>query len=197
MNDAHEELDNFLCTTYPKMFRDRHGNVQQTCMVWGFDVGIGWANILRVLCAEIQWHIDRSRKQRNSALRYNRALTKAIAGDKTALVKLHTYVGTPSDYAMKHADADIKAKSFQTVLPVVPQVVVIQVKEKFGSLRFYYNGGDEYIRGLVTMAEGMSGRTCEVCGASGKASGSGWIRTLCSEHSGNTVQDETDQDESL
>jgi hypothetical protein len=38
----------------------------------------------------------------------------------------------------------------------VPQVVAQQVKEKFGTLRFYYTGGDQYIRGLVTMAEVMS-----------------------------------------
>lgn len=39
----------------------------------------------------------------------------------------------------------------------VPQVVAQQVKEKFGTLQFYYTGGDKYIRGLVTMAQAMSG----------------------------------------
>ena len=36
---------------------------------------------------------------------------------------------------------------------LVPQVTLDQVKEKFGTLRFYYTGGDDYIRGMVTMAE--------------------------------------------
>jgi hypothetical protein len=66
---------------------------------------------------------------------------------------------------------------------VVPQVVVDQVKEKFGTLRFYYTGGDDYISGLVDMAEGMSGVTCEECGNPGKSRSGGWIRTLCEEHS--------------
>jgi hypothetical protein len=46
----------------------------------------------------------------------------------------------------------------------VAQVVVAQVKEKFGGLRFYYDGGDEYVDGLVSMAEMWAERTCEVCG---------------------------------
>jgi hypothetical protein len=65
---------------------------------------------------------------------------------------------------------------------VVPQVTLDQVKEKFGTLRFYYTGGDEYISGLVSMAESMSGVICEVCGNPGERVGGGWITTLCKEH---------------
>lgn len=65
---------------------------------------------------------------------------------------------------------------------VVPQVVVAQIKEKFGGLRFYYDGGDDYVRGLVQMAEDWAIRTCETCGERGKQRGGGWIRTLCDTH---------------
>jgi hypothetical protein len=34
--------------------------------------------------------------------------------------------------------------------------VIYQVKEKFGKLRFYYEGGDDVVRGLVLMAEVLS-----------------------------------------
>ena len=70
---------------------------------------------------------------------------------------------------------------------VVPQVVLQQVKEKFGTLRFYYHGGDDYIHGLVAMAEAMTEITCEVCGAPGKDRPGGWIRTLCDEHAKDKV----------
>jgi len=66
--------------------------------------------------------------------------------------------------------------------PVVEQVVVEQIKEKFGGLRFYYNGGDEKIQGMVRMAEAWADRSCEECGAPGTAGGKGWIRTLCPTH---------------
>ena len=64
----------------------------------------------------------------------------------------------------------------------VPQVVVQQVKEKFGTLSFYYSGGDEYIHGLVSMAESMSSVTCEECGSPGKTVGPRWLKTLCDQH---------------
>jgi|LakMenE18May11ns_1017448.scaffolds.fasta_scaffold9939388_3 hypothetical protein len=64
----------------------------------------------------------------------------------------------------------------------VAQVVATQVKEKFGGLRFYYNGGDDYIDGMVRMAESWAANTCEVCGKPGKLRGGGWLYTACDEH---------------
>jgi hypothetical protein len=63
-----------------------------------------------------------------------------------------------------------------------PQVVIEQVKEKFGGLRFYYQGGDEFIHGAVWLAESMSVQMCEECGAPGTRGGSGWVTTLCETH---------------
>jgi len=54
-----------------------------------------------------------------------------------------------------------------------------QVKEKYGSLRFYYTGGDDFIRGVCWMAEGLSSCTCEECGSPGTPNDKGWIHTLC------------------
>ncbi len=62
---------------------------------------------------------------------------------------------------------------------IVPQVTLDQVKEKFGTLRFYYTGGDEYIHGMVALAEAMSGVTCESCGNPGERKGGGWVHTYC------------------
>jgi hypothetical protein len=64
----------------------------------------------------------------------------------------------------------------------VPQVTLDQVKEKFGTLRFYYTGGDDVIDGMVRMAESMSAVTCEQCGNPGTTGGQGWISTLCETH---------------
>jgi hypothetical protein len=65
---------------------------------------------------------------------------------------------------------------------IVPQVVVGQIKEKFGGLRFYYSGGDDEISGMVRMAEAWAAHTCETCGAPGKRRDGGWIKTLCDHH---------------
>ena len=62
-----------------------------------------------------------------------------------------------------------------------PGFLWTQIKEKFGTLRLYYTGGDGYTDGVVDMAEAMSSVTCELCGASGKIRGGGWITTRCDD----------------
>jgi hypothetical protein len=66
--------------------------------------------------------------------------------------------------------------------PVVPQVTVTQIKEKFGGLRFYYDGGDDEISGMVTMAAGWASHACEECGSQGVLRHGGWLKTLCNTH---------------
>ena len=63
--------------------------------------------------------------------------------------------------------------------PATVNVEATQVKEKYGGLRFYYDGGDEFIEGLVWMAEAISYRTCEECGSPGTPNNTGWVTTLC------------------
>ena len=65
------------------------------------------------------------------------------------------------------------------------QFVASQVKEKFGTLRFYGDGGDDKIHNFIWFAESMSGIICETCGAPGKRrghGGHGWIYTACDAH---------------
>ena len=57
-----------------------------------------------------------------------------------------------------------------------------QVKEKFGGLRLYFSGGDEYVEGLVSMAEAISYYICEICGNKGEANKGGWISVRCEAH---------------
>jgi hypothetical protein len=62
------------------------------------------------------------------------------------------------------------------------QVEAVQIKEKFGTLRFYVNGASDVQHAAISFAESMSGHICEECGAPGKRRGKEWIRTLCDEH---------------
>lgn len=61
-----------------------------------------------------------------------------------------------------------------------PQVTCTQMKEKFGGLRFYADGGDNHTEGMIYMAEYLCDNTCQDCGSTddiGKTKG--WITTLC------------------
>lgn len=65
-----------------------------------------------------------------------------------------------------------------------PTFKVVQVKEKFGGLRFYCDNETEAIESLVYDAERESFLTCEVCGsrdgvACGAMDGRRWVRSLC------------------
>ena len=57
-----------------------------------------------------------------------------------------------------------------------------QVKEKYGGLRLYFSGGDDYVEGLVSMAEAISYYICDVCGNKGEANKGGWISVRCEAH---------------
>lgn len=110
---------------------------------------------------------------------------------------------------------DYNQKYYFKVNP--PQMIADQVKEKFGTLRFYYHLEFDpklielyetkkypdieeimdrcraYYDGMVHMAEIMSGRTCELTGKKGEmhvSGGSriGWYRTLNKEEAINNPE---------
>jgi hypothetical protein len=63
-----------------------------------------------------------------------------------------------------------------------PEFTIDQVKEKFGTLRFYYSGyHSEEIDNLIHKAEACSALTCEHCGRPGKLSNDGWVKVRCQE----------------
>jgi hypothetical protein len=64
----------------------------------------------------------------------------------------------------------------------INQVKVSQIKEKFGGLRFYYDGGDDCIDGMVNMAELWASQTCEMCGDRATKHTTGWIKNVCDKH---------------
>ena len=71
-------------------------------------------------------------------------------------------------------------------------VVLTQVKEKFGTLRVYYEGGDDFMRTVVEAFESMSSVTCEMCGTRENTyMTNGWISVRCEPclvHEGKTIE---------
>ncbi len=131
------ELDQHIREKYPLIF-------SQPC-----DIGIndGWFDIIDLLCNNIQHRIDNAVKQRQYAIEWNDQVNDPDNdwSDKASFIK----------------------REERAVPELVEQVVAKQIKEKFGTLRFYYDGGDDYIRGLESMAASMTTRICEECGSPG------------------------------
>jgi len=76
---------------------------------------------------------------------------------------------------------EVGKENDQSDLDYVP-VKFDQIKEKFGGIRIYYTGGDDYVDGIISLADEMSYKICEVCGNAGKPNKGGWITVLCDEH---------------
>jgi hypothetical protein len=82
----------------------------------------------------------------------------------------------------------------------VDYVVFQQLKQKFGVLRVYYMGGDEYIHGAVRMAENYSSKVCEMCGSPaqvvnllvGRSTKTRWIKVLCEKCEKKYLGDQND-----
>ena len=60
-------------------------------------------------------------------------------------------------------------------------IVVIQVKEKFGGLRFYVDGAPDWYYDLIDYYEAKSLTICESCGKPGKPRDDAWIKTMCDD----------------
>jgi hypothetical protein len=117
-----KEFDEALCARFPKLYRDRHGDMTQTCMVWGFDCGDGWFQILWNLGLQLE--------------------------------------------------------------AVSPETAAAQVKEKFGTLRFYTWDGNALGDRVVELAEHLSSKVCERCGGPDTIvgplkPGGWWIENAC------------------
>jgi virulence-associated protein VapD len=178
------EKDAYLCEKYPEIFVNRNGDIKESCMAWGFEINDGWFYIIDNACSLIQSHIKWKNQQREKAIKFNQSVEKAKNGDMDDLYDA-LFIKHPDDinsWQQEQMDEAL-AGNLREVPDFVEQLTADQIKEKFGTLRFYVTGGDEYTDGVVRMAEAMSGVTCETCGKPGKTGGKGWIRTTCEEHS--------------
>lgn len=173
------ELDKQLCDKYPKIFADRYKSPQETCMCWGLEVGDGWYNLIDLLC---------------EALTYTFTTSVEIDEEdgKRLGIKGYTWKG------------ETQERYFFTVN--APQVVADQVKEKFGTLRFYYHleydpqnlelveSGkypelakineryQNYIDGIIHFADIASAHFCSASGLPGEPHvRGGWLKVLCPE----------------
>lgn len=54
-----------------------------------------------------------------------------------------------------------------------------QVKEKYGTLRFYMSQYMDKMDAAIHKAEYLSSKACDICGKAGRLRGNHWVQTLC------------------
>jgi hypothetical protein len=119
-----------------------------------FSIGDGWYDIIDTLCGMLSYRAENSKRRLKYAMENpNAKFNKPIS----------------------ELEADVNK-----ALEELP--IIAQVKEKFGTLRFYVDGGTPEMHNYIEFAEAMTSRVCEVCGSPGKSRNDGWVRVLCDKH---------------
>jgi len=119
-----------------------------------FSVGDGWFTIIDTLCGLISYRLENAKRRLKFSLE-----------------------NPDAKFVSPVAELEADVETLRASLPTL-----VQVKEKFGSLRFYYDGGDAETQNYVSFAEALTYHTCEICGAPGKARNDGWVKVLCDAH---------------
>lgn len=168
-----EELEQQLFKKYPEIFKDTNKSPQESCMAFGLEISDGWYNLIDTLCEAVTYTFTTS-------------VEISEEDGKSLGIEPSKWTGEKDRYFFK-------------VEP--PQVVASQVKEKFGTLRFYYRleydenniklsekyadlknvnkRYSDYIDGIIHFAEIASAHTCEITGDRGQLYvRNGWLKSL-------------------
>lgn len=155
------ELDKKLCKEFPEIFRDRDNKPLE---IFGIECGNGWYPLIRMLCKQL------TKQYRNLEYKYHNCLEMLEVTDKSKW----------KDYHYKLYSVE-KLEGYKLALEqsIVPKAV--QIKEKFGELRFYVDTCNKDQEKYITQAEYMSNYVCEECATMNRVYtfSMGWMRTLC------------------
>lgn len=171
-----KELEDKLIEKYPKLFMNRNAPPTASLMCFGCECGDGWYRLL-----------------------------DHLFGYLTSIMTHPLELDYVDEYKNKHRqDKDYYSK-YCTYEVLPPQIILDQVKEKYGTLRVYYHTDmddipedvwgilnlknfyaemekyNQRIDAAIDYAEYQSSVTCEVTGSEGKLYSKGWFRTMCPE----------------
>lgn len=148
---------------YPLLFRNK--DKQEPINLFGIECQSGWKSLLD----NVFRLLYRRYKQELSTYQY---WTQQQTTEETTqeIVKQNQKI---------YQERLISASRLQEAESQLPSVA--QIKEKFGTLRLYFDNVNDYNQGVIDLAEVMSAEICEVCGERGKSIGGRWVQTLCKE----------------
>ena len=114
-------------------------------------------------------------------------LNTALARDFPNLYRAGPYVGPDVGDGWQLIVRRLSEK-LESLIAALPknkrnQYCAIQIKEKYGGLRFYMSIATEQMYDAIRAAEDESYRTCERCGEPGVLRGQHWLFTACDVHS--------------
>jgi hypothetical protein len=167
-----EDKDKKLVAAFPLLYADRNASMRSTCMCWGFSCGDGWFDLI--------WRLSEKLERLIAAIPDEMCYCghARVQHSPECLVLEPIPADNGLDVMLEAARIPVEercmCRGFTSGRPKASQV-----KEKYGTLRFYMTHETDEIGKAIREAEFESAVTCEHCGAPGKTHGNGWIRTLC------------------
>jgi len=172
------QLDAQLVKDHPILFADRHADMHSTAMCWGFECGDGWYELLKEAADKLEplcrTEFEEAKKLEKPWYRHVRS---AVA--RTSRLPIPRLFETLFWLVNK-----MQPNIYNNPIAYFggPPCRATQVKEKYGTLRFYMSRQTTEMDPIIAKAERKSAKTCEVCGKPGKLRGSGWLYTACARH---------------
>ena len=164
-----KHLDEQLCLKYPKIFRDRHGDVTKTAMHWGFQCENGWYNIIDTMCQACEELYSTGVALNGSDVAEN---------DGNAFFQI-----SPPDFIATTVKEKFGMLRFYYKLEFDEKLNKLGDSGKYPEINEIKDAYRNYIDGIVHYAEILSARTCEYSGKPGELHVSGghrggWYKTL-------------------
>lgn len=191
------ELQEKLFKEFPLLYQDRTKSMMETCMCWGIECGKGWYDILYNLSSKLEPLIQKfydenpnvrcaacgcARDKHYASATKNPKKCLAVKKYSTKHVKMRwkysknkvlNYLYQLRSTALRKINGFLSLFFYEYSVcfceqynPLIPRAS--QVKEKYGSLRFYMTCATNEMSDLIYQAEEESENTCETCGALGK-----------------------------
>jgi hypothetical protein len=204
LKDSSKPFNEYLVERYPTLFpKDEQGNpIQPSCGIW---CPVGWENLVDDLCKALTSYccMQQVYTEKYKPIRivkewfYKKIFTKVF---NPIYNKFNPYKKQIFSTAAQRAKFQEESKFkmgiwnclnkirkifypyYKWDISPVPPVTIDQIKEKFGQLRFYYDGGDTKVAGMVSFAEYLSASICQNTGNRGSLCKRGsWYATLSPE----------------
>lgn len=164
-----------LVKKYPELFGVQEDS-QEPFAHFGFECNIGWYDIIdkasQIIYSEYKHHLYMQKMYKRDLDDIEKTIEKRQSWDKDKT----------REWIIAHTEASYSSYSKMAEEEKERLPKTAQIKEKFGTLRWYVNNADKTSQKIIDFAELMSENTCEVCGEYGKTYTTGWHKTFCLKH---------------
>jgi hypothetical protein len=166
---------NDLIKKYPDLFPIQEDS-QEPFALFGFECDIGWYDIIENACQIIYSDYKHYSNYFNS---FKKDLENI---EKTITLRQEWDKDKSREWIIQKTEESFKFYSEKLTNEKTTLPITAQIKEKYGTLRWYVDTTNRCHQKIIDFTELMSEITCETCGARGKTYRIGWHKTLCIEH---------------